>query len=277
MPPGSIGFVGHGRAEPRAAARVIDPDAGISLITYGIAFGGGLISFASPCVLPLVPGYLSIITGLDVSELEESKRSNALAVTRDTGLFVLGFGTVFVLLGVSATSIGSFVFEQQILLTRVSGALVLGMALFMLGSIHLQAPWLYQERRFHPRLGRYGRAAPTVAGAAFGFGWTPCIGPVLTSILAIAASSGRATSGASLLAVYTLGLGLPFLVTGLLMGRLTGGLRRVQGHLRAIVGTSAVLLAVFGVLLIFNQLIRVTTELQGLLRSIGLESVVELG
>ncbi len=277
MPPGSIGFVGHGRAEPRAAARVIDPDAGISPITYGIAFGGGLISFASPCVLPLVPGYLSIITGLDVSELEESKRSNALAVTRDTGLFVLGFGTVFVLLGVSATSIGSFVFEQQILLTRVSGALVLGMALFMLGSIHLQAPWLYQERRFHPRLSRYGRAAPTVAGAAFGFGWTPCIGPVLTSILAIAASSGRATSGASLLAVYTLGLGLPFLVTGLLMGRLTGGLRRVQGHLRAIVGTSAVLLAVFGVLLIFNQLIRVTTELQGLLRSIGLESVVELG
>ncbi len=277
MPPGSIGFVGHGRAEPRAAARVIDADAGISPITYGIAFGGGLISFASPCVLPLVPGYLSIITGLDVSELEESKRSNALAVTRDTGLFVLGFGTVFVLLGVSATSIGSFVFEQQILLTRVSGALVLGMALFMLGSIHLQAPWLYQERRFHPRLGRYGRAAPTVAGAAFGFGWTPCIGPVLTSILAIAASSGRATSGASLLAVYTLGLGLPFLVTGLLMGRLTGGLRRVQGHLRAIVGTSAVLLAVFGVLLIFNQLIRVTTELQGLLRSIGLESVVELG
>ncbi len=277
MPPGSIGFVGHGRAEPRAAARVIDADAGISPITYGIAFGGGLISFASPCVLPLVPGYLSVITGLDVSELEESKRSNALAVTRDTGLFVLGFGTVFVLLGVSATSIGSFVFEQQILLTRVSGALVLGMALFMLGSIHLQAPWLYQERRFHPRLGRYGRAAPTVAGAAFGFGWTPCIGPVLTSILAIAASSGRATSGASLLAVYTLGLGLPFLVTGLLMGRLTGSLRRVQGHLRAIVGTSAVLLAVFGVLLIFNQLIRVTTELQGLLRSIGLESVVELG
>ncbi len=256
---------------------MIDPDAGISPLTYGVAFGGGLISFGSPCVLPLVPGYLSIITGLDVGELQESRRSNALAVTRDTGLFVFGFGTVFVLLGISATAVGNVVFEQQILLTRVSGALVLAMALFMLGSIHLQAPWLYQEMRFHPQLGRYGRAAPTVAGVAFGFGWTPCIGPVLTSILAIAATSGRATTGASLLAVYTLGLGVPFLLVGLLMGRLSASLLWVQRNLRTIVVVSSILLAGFGVLLIFNQLIRVTTELQDLLRRIGLESLVNLG
>lgn len=256
---------------------MIDPDGAITPVTYAVAFGGGLISFASPCVLPLVPGYLSVITGLDVGELEESKRSNALAVTRDTGLFVLGFGAVFVLLGVSATSIGSFVFDQQILLTRVSGALVLGMALFMLGSIYLQAPWLYQEMRFHPQLGRYGRAAPTVAGAAFGFGWTPCIGPVLTSILAIAAASGRASTGAALLAAYTLGLGLPFLITGLLMGRLSTSLRWVQRNLQTIVVASSISLALFGVLLIFNQLIRVTTLLQDLLRAIGLDFLVELG
>lgn len=256
---------------------MIDPDGAITPVTYAVAFGGGLISFASPCVLPLVPGYLSVITGLDVGELEESKRSNALAVTRDTGLFVLGFGAVFVLLGVSATSIGSFVFDQQILLTRVSGALVLGMALFMLGSIYLQAPWLYQEMRFHPQLGRYGRAAPTVAGAAFGFGWTPCIGPVLTSILAIAAASGRASTGAALLAAYTLGLGLPFLITGLLMGRLSTSLRWVQRNLQTIVVVSSISLALFGVLLIFNQLIRVTTLLQDLLRAIGLDFLVELG
>ena len=256
---------------------MIDPDGAITPVTYAVAFGGGLISFASPCVLPLVPGYLSVITGLDVGELEESKRSNALAVTRDTGLFVLGFGAVFVLLGVSATSIGSFVFDQQILLTRISGALVLAMALFMLGSIYLQAPWLYQEMRFHPQLGRYGRAAPTVAGAAFGFGWTPCIGPVLTSILAIAAASGRATTGAALLAAYTLGLGLPFLVTGLLMGRLSTSLRWVQRNLQTIVIVSSISLALFGVLLIFNQLIRVTTLLQDLLRAMGLDFLVELG
>ena len=256
---------------------MIDPDGAITPVTYAVAFGGGLISFASPCVLPLVPGYLSVITGLDVGELEESKRSNALAVTRDTGLFVLGFGAVFVLLGVSATSIGSFVFDQQILLTRISGAMVLAMALFMLGSIYLQAPWLYQEMRFHPHLGRYGRAAPTVAGAAFGFGWTPCIGPVLTSILAIAAASGRATTGAALLAAYTLGLGLPFLVTGLLMGRLSTSLQWVQRNLQAIVIVSSISLALFGVLLIFNQLIRVTTLLQDLLRAVGLDFLVELG
>lgn len=256
---------------------MIDPDGAITPVTYAVAFGGGLISFASPCVLPLVPGYLSVITGLDVGELEESKSSNALAVTRDTGLFVLGFGAVFVLLGVSATSIGSFVFDQQILLTRISGGLVLAMALFMLGSVHLQAPWLYQEMRFHPRLGRYGRAAPTVAGAAFGFGWTPCIGPVLTSILAIAAASGRATTGAALLSAYTLGLGLPFLVTGLAMGRLSTSLRWVQRNLQTIVVLSSISLALFGVLLIFNQLIRVTTLLQDLLRAIGLDFLVELG
>ena len=260
-----------------ALAPVIEPDSSVTLVSYGIAFGGGLISFASPCVLPVVPGYLSVVTGLDITELQESKRANALAVARDTSLFILGFGSVFVLLGISATTIGSVVFDQQILLTRVSGALVLAMALFMLGSIYLQAPWLYREKRFHPQLGRFGRAAPTVAGAAFGFGWTPCIGPVLTSILAIAASSGRAPVGATLLAVYALGLGIPFLITGLLMGRLTGSMRWVQTHLTGIVITSSAFLAAFGVLLLTNQLIRLTTELQDVLRAVGLEGLVEIG
>lgn len=256
---------------------MIDTESSITLVQYGIAFGGGLISFASPCVLPVVPGYLSVITGLDMAELQESKRSNALAVTRDTGLFILGFGSVFVALGVSATTIGSFIFDQQILLTRLSGAMVLAMSLFMLGSIYLQAPWLYQEKRFHPNLGKYGKAAPTVAGAAFGFGWTPCIGPVLTSILAIAATSGSASTGALLLGVYALGLGLPFLIVGLLMGRLGGSLQWVQVHMTGIVISSSIFLALFGVLLISNQLIRITTELQDLMRAIGLESLVNLG
>lgn len=249
----------------------------VTLLSFAIAFGGGLISFASPCVLPLVPAYLSLITGLDATELQKSSKSNALAVTRDTGLFVFGFGTIFVLLGLSATSIGRFVFEQQILLTRLSGALVLAMALFMLGSMYLQAPWLYQERRFQPQLDRYGRAAPTVAGAAFGFGWTPCIGPVLTSVLAIAATSGRASTGAALLAVYSLGLGLPFLITGLLMGYLGGSMQWVKSHLQHIVIVSSTLMAIFGVLLMFNQLLWVTTKLQEIMRAIGLEWLVNLG
>jgi len=255
---------------------LIEPNS-VSVLSYAAAFGGGLISFASPCVLPVVPGYVSMITGLDVSELQESKWSNTWVVVRDTSLFILGFGSIFVLLGMSATSIGSFVFEQQILLTRVTGALVLAMALFMLGSIYLQAPWLYREMRFHPQLGRFGRAAPTVAGVAFGFGWTPCIGPVLTSVLAVAAASGRATTGASLLAVYALGLGIPFLLTGLLMGRISGSLKWVQSHLEAIVISSAAFMAGFGLLLIFNKLIWITTQLQSILRAVGLESLVNLG
>ena len=255
---------------------VIETEA-VTALSYVIAFGGGLISFASPCVLPVVPGYLSLITGLEVSELQESKKSNTWTVVRDTSLFVLGFGSVFVLLGLSATTIGRFIFNQQILLTRISGGLVLGMALFMLGSLFLQAPWLYQEKRFQPELGKYGRAAPAVAGVAFGFGWTPCIGPILTSVLAIAAASGRATTGASLLAVYTLGLGLPFLIMGLLMSRLTGSLNWVKSHLQHIVIVSSLFMAVFGVLLILNKLIWITTQLQSFMRSIGLEWLVNLG
>lgn len=255
---------------------MIDTDS-IGLVSYAVAFGGGLVSFASPCVLPLVPGYLSLVTGLDVAELEGGDRSHTLPVLRDTSLFVAGFGTVFVLLGVSATSLGSLVVDNQILLTRVSGALVLAMALFMIGSIHAQAPWLYQERRFHPQLGRYGRAAPAVAGVAFGFGWTPCIGPVLTSVLAIAATSGRASTGAALLAVYAIGLGVPFLVVGVLFGRLGRSLGWVRRHLQHIVLGSAILLAVFGVLLIFNRLIWVTTQLQDVMRAVGLGDLVELG
>lgn len=249
----------------------------VGLVSYALAFGGGLVSFASPCVLPVVPGYLSVLTGLDVSELEESKRSNALPIIRDTSLFVGGFGLVFVLLGVSATAVGGVVLDHQILLTRVSGALVLGMALFMVGSIYAQAPWLYQEMRFHPQLGRFGRGAPAVAGVAFGFGWTPCIGPILTSILAIAATSGEASTGATLLGVYALGLGLPFLITGLLFGHLSSSMVWVREHLQHVVLGSSLVLAGFGVLLIFNRLIWVTSQLQDLLRAVGLGDIVELG
>ncbi len=270
-----LGFSDHGSHDQRPAGMINTESVG--LLSYVVAFGGGVVSFASPCVLPLVPGYLSLVTGLDVAELERSDRSNAGPILRDTGLFVGGFTLVFMLLGVSATSLGGLVIDNQILLTRLSGALVLGMALFMIGSIYAQAPWLYQERRFHPQIGRYGRAAPAVAGVAFGFGWTPCIGPILTSILAIAATSGRASSGAALLGIYGLGLGLPFLAVGLLLGRLGSGLAWVRRHLQTIVLGSAILLAAFGVLLIFNRLIWITSRLQDLMRAVGLGDLVDLG
>ena len=249
----------------------------ISVLSYLAAFAGGVVSFASPCVLPIVPGYISVITGLDIADLEGGARNHRWQVARDTGLFVGGFGTVFVLLGLSATALGSAVFANQLLLTRISGGVVLAMSLFMLGPLFLKAPWMFHEMRFHPKLSRFGRAAPSVAGAAFGFGWTPCIGPVLTSVLAVAATSDRAVAGASLLGVYSLGLGIPFLLVGLTLGRLAGTMAWVKGNMTSLVAISASILGLFGVLLVFNQLIRVTTTIQEFLRTVGLEWIVNIG
>ena len=245
--------------------------------TYFAAFGGGVVSFLSPCVLPIVPAYLSVITGLDVTQAEDGARRQLARVARDTGLFIAGFSAVFILLGLSATTIGRTVFRNQLILTRVSGLLVLAMALFLLGSLVLRSPWLYPERRFHPDLSRFGPLAAPVAGIAFGFGWTPCIGPVLGSVLAVAATRGEAARGAMLLAVYSAGLGLPFLVTGLAFSRLGGAFGWVKRHFTAITVASATSLAFFGVLLTLNRLVWVTTQLQEALDAVGLGRLVNLG
>jgi len=240
------------------------------------AFGGGLISFLSPCVLPIVPAYLAIITGLEVGHLDATGRRRG-RILRDAALFVAGFSAVFILLGLSATAVGSALFDNQVAITRISGLVVLSMALFVIGSLVLKAPWLYQERRFHPDLSRFGPFAAPVAGAAFGFGWTPCIGPVLTSILAIAATEDGVLRGGLLLAAYALGLGLPFLLTGLAFGQLTGTLGWFRRHFTAVTLASATFLAAFGVLLALDRLVWVTTQLQTGLDTVGLGRLVELG
>lgn len=251
--------------------------ADVNVFAYLAAFGGGVVSFLSPCVLPLVPAYLSIVTGLDLATLQDGARVQRRRIVFTTAMFVTGFGAVFVLLGLVASSAGQLLGDRQDALTRVSGALLVGMAIYLLGSMFLRAPWLYREKRFHPDLGRFGAAAPAVAGAAFGFGWSPCIGPVLGSIYGIAATQDRVWAGATLLAAYTLGLGLPFLVTGLALGRLGGTLGWVKRHFPVIVGGAAVVMLAFGTLLMFDALSRVTSELQGALRDTPFEWLVELG
>lgn len=245
-------------------------------VTLLAAFGGGLISFLSPCVLPIVPAYLSIITGLEAAEIREG-RGHLARIARDTGLFIAGFSAVFILLGLSATTIGQALFDNQGVITRISGLVVLAMALFVLGSLVARSPWLYQERRFHPDLSRFGPFAAPVAGVAFGFGWTPCIGPVLTSILAIAATQEGVGRGALLLAVYSAGLGVPFMATGLAFGRLAGALGWVKRHFTGITVASASSLAVFGVILALDRLTWVTSRLQDGLDTAGLGRLVELG
>lgn len=243
-----------------------------------VAFGGGIISFASPCVLPVVPLYLSLITGLSVGELGERdadpRRLGRIAV--HTGLFVVGFGTVFVLLGLVFTTAGHALFVNQHTLTRVGGALVLVMALYLAGSQLLMLPGLYREVRFHPHLERLGPVAAPVAGAAFGLGWTPCIGPVLGAVLGVAATRDT-TRAAMLLVAYSLGLGVPFLVVGLGLGRLTRPLEWVKRHSRAITLLSAAVLAAFGVLLVLNRFELLTARLQDVLTAIGLKRLVTLG
>ncbi len=232
-------------------------------------------------MLPVVPGYLSVISGLDIrtAHVEDgrSRRERLGPIALSTSLFILGFGAVFVGLGASASAIGGLLFENQQLLTQISGFFVFAMGLFLLGTNLIDDIRFFQEARFHPNLARFGRAAPTVAGAAFGFGWTPCIGPILGSILTLAATADGTLTGASLLAAYSAGLGLPFLMTGLLFGHLAGAFAAIKRNMNKITIISGASLVVFGVLLMTNQLIRITTALQSALRAIGLEWIVNLG
>jgi cytochrome c-type biogenesis protein len=246
-------------------------------VTVLAAFGGGLVSFLSPCVLPIVPAYLSLITGLDVAEVRQGDRRHLPRIAWHTGLFIAGFSAVFVLLGLTATALGQVAVRNQSLVTRLSGLLILAMALYVLGSLVLRAPGLYQERRFHPDLSRFGPFAAPVAGVAFGFGWAPCIGPVLTSVLALAATQDGVGRAAGLLTAYSAGLGLPFLATGLAFGRLAGTLGFVKRHSTAITASSAVALGAFGLLLAFDRLVWLTNRLQEGLTAIGLGGLLKLG
>ncbi|MGH3443408.1 MAG: cytochrome c biogenesis CcdA family protein [Nitriliruptorales bacterium] len=246
-------------------------------MSLAVAFGGGVVSFLSPCVLPIVPGYLTIITGLDVTTTAGRGRGASMRIARHTALFILGFTVVFVLLGLTATTLGRTLLANQVLLTRISGVVILAMALYLVGSVVTYAPWLYQEKRFHPELDRFGPFAAPIAGVAFGFGWTPCIGPILTSIFAVAATQEETLAGGLLLGVYSIGLGLPFLLTGLAFGRLAGVFGWVRRHLRGITLASAGSLGLFGGLLVFDRLVWITTQLQTALRAVGLDILVELG
>ncbi len=243
-----------------------------------VAFGGGVISFLSPCVLPIVPAYLSFITGLTVGEIEEANRPKVLRrIAIDTGMFVLGFTVVFVLLGLSTTAISDTLFQNRETLTRISGGFVLVMAAYLAGSQLLMTPRLYGEHRFHPHLERFGPAAAPVAGAAFGLGWTPCIGPVLGTILGFSAQGRDLGRAAVLLTAYSLGLGVSFLAVGLLFGRLAAPLAWVKRHARALTLVSAAVLTVFGIVLLLDELDWVTAQLNDLMETLGLRFLVEIG
>ncbi len=248
-------------------------------VTVLAAFGGGVVSFLSPCVLPIVPGYLSLVTGLSVGELRD-RGHDAQRMARIvwmTLLFVAGFTTVFVALGLAATTLGDTLFRNQEALTRISGAVLVLFALYLAGSQILMLPSVYREVRLQPHVERWGPIAAPVAGIAFGLGWTPCIGPVLGSVLTVAASTHETGRGAALLTAYSLGLGLSFLVVGLALGRLTGALAWFRRHGRLLTFISAAILFAFGVILMFDSLPRLTARLQDVLDAMGLDGLIRIG
>ncbi len=225
----------------------------ISAFGIATAFAAGTVSFLSPCVLPLVPGYVSYVAGhalpLSHHEQRPAQRLSALALSM---CFVLGFSTIFVILGASATALGRLLIRYQYEANIAGGIVVIIFGLFMTGMLKL--PWLQRDVRFHGTIRGTGPIAAYLLGVAFGFGWTPCIGPVLGAILTVSAASATVSSGIALLIAYSLGLGIPFLATavftGVFLKRLTA-MRRVGRPLQIIAG---IIMIIMGLAMVTGKL-----------------------
>jgi cytochrome c-type biogenesis protein len=221
----------------------------VTVWLWPLAFIAGLISFFSPCTLPLLPGYLSFVTGLSAGDV--GKSGSRLAALGPCILFVAGFTVVFTALGATASTVGSALEGSRALLEKLAGIFIIAMALVMVGFVRI--PALQGEYRFHLAQRRGGAVGGLVLGGAFAIGWTPCIGPVLAAVLAVAGSQARAGQGALLLLVYSLGLGLPFLLAGLYLSHLTGTLKALRRRLAAITYVGAGVLCLMGVLLLSDR------------------------
>lgn len=286
------------------------------------AFGAGALSFFSPCVLPLVPAYLSIVSGVSVNDVrtggvpDGSAASDPVAVgvgavteagtdalagggrpdapapraappstpgwrmtttrlrvVRGTALFMLGFTVVFVLLGASASALGGFLLEHRLWFQRVSGVLVIAFGIFLAGFI--TPDFMERERRFRAssNLGSWG--APLM-GAAFAFGWTPCIGPILGSILTLAGTSGEIERGVTLLFAYSLGLGIPFLISGLALTELQGLFGWVKRHFVLLNRFAGTILVAFGVLLFTDNVSWLSAQITRILDALGLDFLLTI-
>jgi cytochrome c-type biogenesis protein len=223
------------------------------------AFLAGVLSFISPCVLPLVPGYLSFVSGVSLDEMRGTAAvptQNSAPVRRRMLLasifFVLGFSLVFVTLGASATALGQYVMERSTLLGKVAGIVIIIFGLHTMGVLRIG--WLYQEKRFQQSSKPAGLIGSLLVGIAFAFGWTPCIGPILASILAIAGTQETVGQGVQLLSVYSAGLAIPFLLTTLAIDRFFAAFARIRRHYHKVEIVSGALMIAIGVLIFTNNL-----------------------
>ena len=216
------------------------------------AFLAGILSFLSPCVLPLVPGYVSLISGASVEELQSPERRMLRTIMLHSLTFVLGFSVVFIALGAAASGIGQFVAEYHRWLARIGGIIVIIFGLHLTGLLKIKA--LYADKRLHEVKGSASAVGSFAVGFAFAFGWTPCIGPILATILVLAGAQETVWKGVILLAVYSLGLAVPFLLTSLGIDRFLAFYGRFRRHLHTVEVCSGVLLIAIGVLIFANNL-----------------------
>jgi cytochrome c-type biogenesis protein len=234
-------------------------------VTLLAAFGAGLLSFISPCVLPLIPGYLSYVSGVSVDEM----RGGTVVASGGTAVatmaapaarkrvvvtslaFILGFSIVFVALGASASAIGQFLMSRLTILNRIAGAIIIIFGLHTMGVLRIE--WLYQEKRVQTSRQPAGVVGATLVGIAFAFGWTPCIGPILAGILAVAAAQDTVGDGVRLLSAYSLGLGVPFLATAMAIDRFFAAFAKIRRHYHKIEIVSGALLIVIGILIFTNR------------------------
>jgi len=220
------------------------------------AFAAGIVSFLSPCVLPLVPGYISIVSGISLEELQSRGRNSGLmkVVFLNSLFFILGFSITFIALGASATVLGQVLMSRMNILYRIAGIVIIIFGLHLTGLVKI--PFLYQDKRFHNVSKPRGMFGAFVLGLAFAFGWTPCIGPILAGILTFASTKETVSQGIMLLAVYSAGLGLPFLLTSFCLNKFLAFYGRFKQHFRTIEVLSGLLVITVGLLILTNNFTR---------------------
>ena len=223
-------------------------------ISLGMAFIAGILSFLSPCVLPLIPGYISFLSGVSVEVLEkDTHRREAFWKTGMASIFfVAGFSVVFIALGASASLVGKFLLSHMTIFTKVAGVCIVILGLHLVGILKIS--WLYAEKRLRIKRHSPGFFGAFVIGLAFAFGWTPCIGPILAGILTLAAAQKTVLEGMFLLAVYSLGLGIPFVMTGFSVGLFMRFFKRYKRFIRSGEIVAGSLLIAIGVLVFSNNL-----------------------
>lgn len=223
-----------------------------------VAFAAGVLSFLSPCVLPLVPSYLGFITGMSIEEMTNRRRTAMIHAT----LFVSGFSLVFILIGLSATALGRALNFNSLWLARLGGVMIILFGIYLLGIVRL--PFLEQEKRLHLENKPLGYLGSVLVGMAFAAGWTPCIGPVLGGILTMASTEQNLARGAGLLAAYSAGLAIPFLVTAWAVESFFRWFEKFRRFLPMVQKASGALLILVGVLLVSGQFTRMAAWLQGM-------------